>query len=165
LWGYFLYQGAVDPLGGINTLWPLFGIANQMLAAIALMLATVVTVKLKRERYVWVPGIPAAWLVICTLTAGWEKLTGPISFTEASQKYAAAMQAGNLLAPAKDMAQMQQIITNNSVDATLTAVFMLLVLTMCGFSIAGIVKAWRSHAPTAHEAPRVALASVAAQQS
>jgi carbon starvation protein len=165
LWGYFLYQGAVDPLGGINTLWPLFGIANQMLEAIALMLATVVTVKLKRERYVWVPGIPAAWLVICTLTAGWEKLTGPISFTEASQKYAAAMQAGNLLAPAKDMAQMQQIITNNSVDATLTAVFMLLVLTMCGFSIAGIVKAWRSHAPTAHEAPRVALASVAAQQS
>ena len=165
LWGYFLYQGAVDPLGGINTLWPLFGIANQMLAAIALMLATVVTVKLKRERYVWVPGIPAAWLVVCTLTAGWEKLSGPISFTEASQKYSAAMQGGNLMAPAKNMAQMQQIITNNSVDATLTALFMLLVLTMCGFSIAGIVRAWRHHSPTAHEAPRVALASVAAQHS
>jgi carbon starvation protein CstA len=165
LWGYFLYQGAVDPLGGINTLWPLFGIANQMLAAIALMLATVVTVKLKRERYVWVPGIPAAWLVVCTLTAGWEKLAGPISFTEASQKYSQAMQAGTLMAPAKDMAQMQQIITNNSVDATLTAVFMLLVLAMCGFSVVAIIKAWRSRMPTAHEAPRVALASVAAQNS
>ncbi|MGN6280802.1 carbon starvation CstA family protein, partial [Frateuria sp.] len=85
LWGYFLYQGAVDPLGGINTLWPLFGIANQMLAAIALLLATVVVVKLKRERFVWVPGIPAVWLIVCTLAAGYEKLVGPISFTAAAQ--------------------------------------------------------------------------------
>lgn len=160
LWGYFLYQGAVDPLGGINTLWPLFGIANQMLAAIALMLATVVTVKLKRERYAWVPGIPALWLVTCTLTAGWEKLVGPISFTAAAQKYTQAMQAGHLLAPAKDLGEMQRIITNNSVDATLTAIFMLLVIAMGAFSIHAMVKAWRSRMPTAHEAPRIALASV-----
>ena len=165
LWGYFLYQGAVDPLGGINTLWPLFGIANQMLAAIALMLATVVTVKLKRERYVWVPGIPSIWLVVCTLTAGWEKLSGPISFTVAAQTYTQAMQGGTLMAPAKNMAQMQQIITNNSVDATLTALFMLLVLTMCGFSIYAVIQAWRSRYPTAHEAPRVALDSAMAQRS
>jgi carbon starvation protein CstA len=165
LWGYFLYQGAVDPLGGINTLWPLFGIANQMLAAIALMLATVVTVKLKRERYVWVPGIPAIWLVICTLTAGWEKLSGPISFTAAAQAYTQAMQGGTLMAPAKNLAQMQQIITNNSVDATLTAVFILLVVTMCGFSIYAMIQAWRSRYPTAHEAPRVALDSAVAQRS
>lgn len=165
LWGYFLYQGAVDPLGGINTLWPLFGIANQMLAAIALMLATVVTIKLKRERYAWVPGIPAIWLVICTVTAGIEKLVGPISFTAASQKYADAMQAGKLLAPAKNLGEMQRIITNNSVDATLTAVFVLLVLTMLGFSIYAMVKAWRSRLPTAHEAPRVALASMASRSS
>ncbi|HKT27927.1 carbon starvation CstA family protein [Dyella sp.] len=165
LWGYFLYQGAVDPLGGINTLWPLFGIANQMLAAIALMLATVVTVKLKRERYAWVPGIPAAWLVICTLTAGFEKLTGPISFTAAAQKYQDAMDAGKLLAPAKSLNEMQRIITNNSVDATLTAVFVLLVLTMLGFSLHAIMKAVRSNVPTAHEAPRVALASVASRSS
>ncbi|GLQ96929.1 carbon starvation CstA family protein [Dyella mobilis] len=165
LWGYFLYQGAVDPLGGINTLWPLFGIANQMLAAIALMLATVVTVKLKRERYVWVPGVPALWLVICTLTAGWEKLSGPISFTAASQTYTQAMQAGKLMGPAKNLGDMQRIITNNSVDATLTAVFMLLVLTMCGFSIYAMMKAWRSRTPTAHEAPRVALASIVGQES
>ncbi len=165
LWGYFLYQGSVDPLGGINTLWPLFGIANQMLAAIALMLATVVTVKLKRERYVWVPGIPAVWLVVCTLTAGWEKLSGPISFTAAAQNYTRAMQGGTLLAPAKNLAQMQQIITNNSVDATLTAVFMLLVITMTGFSVYAMIKAWRNRYPTAQEAPRVALDSVVAQRS
>jgi carbon starvation protein len=165
LWGYFLYQGAVDPLGGINTLWPLFGIANQMLAAIALMLATVVTMKLKRERYAWVPGIPALWLVICTITAGFEKLVGPISFTAAAQKYTDALQAGKLLAPAKSLAEMQRIITNNRVDATLTAVFILLVLTMLGFSLYAIVKALRSNAPTANEAPRVALASVASRSS
>jgi carbon starvation protein len=75
------------------------------------------------------------------------------------------MQAGKLMPPAKNLAEMQRIITNNSVDATLTAVFMLLVLTMCGFSIYSMMKAWRSNIPTAHEAPRVALASVAGQGS
>ncbi|WP_266170025.1 carbon starvation CstA family protein [Dyella subtropica] len=160
LWGYFLYQGAVDPLGGINTLWPLFGIANQMLAAVALMLATVVTVKLKRERYVWVPGIPAIWLVVCTLTAGWYKLSGSISFTAAAQKYAQAIADGKLLAPAKSAAEMQRIVTNNYVDATLTAIFMLLILTMLGFALNAIAKAWRINHPTAREEPYVALGSV-----
>jgi carbon starvation protein CstA len=160
LWGFFLYQGAVDPLGGINTLWPLFGIANQMLAAIALLLCVVVTVKLKRERYVWVPAIPAAWLIICTLTAGYQKLVGPISFTAAAQKYADALAAGKLLAPAKSVAAMQQIITNNRVDMTLTAIFMLLVVTMVVFGIRAIAKAWKTNHPTAHEEPYTALASV-----
>ena len=162
LWGYFLYQGAVDPLGGINTLWPLFGIANQMLAAIALMLATVVTVKLKRERYVLVPGIPAIWLIVCTLTAGYQKLVGPISFTAAAQKYADALAAGNMLAPAKTVAAMQQIITNNRVDMVLTAIFMLLVVTMTLFGIRAIMQAWKANHPTAHEEPYVALTSVPA---
>jgi carbon starvation protein len=157
LWGYFLYQGAVDPLGGINTLWPLFGIANQMLAAIALMLATVVVVKLKRERYVWVPGIPAIWLIVCTLAAGYEKLTGPISFTAAAQKYAAAVADGRLLAPARDAAEMQRIVTNNYVDAALTGLFMLLVLAMVAFGLRTIVRAWRTNHPTAHEEPYVPL--------
>ncbi|MCX7512984.1 carbon starvation CstA family protein [Frateuria hangzhouensis] len=160
LWGYFLYQGAVDPLGGINTLWPLFGIANQMLAAIALMLATVVVVKLKRERYVWVPGVPAIWLIVCTLAAGYDKLVGPISFTAAAQKYAAAAAEGKLLAPAKDVAEMQRIVTNNYVDAGLTALFMLLVLTMVAFGLRTIVRAWRINHPTAHEEPYVPLDAV-----
>lgn len=161
LWGYFLYQGAVDPLGGINTLWPLFGIANQMLAAIALMLATVVVVKLKRERYVLVPGIPSLWLIICTLTAGYEKLVGPISFTAAANKYASAMQQGQLLAPAKTTAAMQRIVTNNHVDMALTGVFMLLIVTMVLFSLRALLRAWRTHHPTAHEEPYVALGHVA----
>lgn len=160
LWGYILYQGAVDPLGGINTLWPLFGIANQMLAAIALMLATVVVVKLKRERYVLVPGIPAIWLIICTLTAGWQKLNGSISFTAAAQKYAQALHDGKLLAPAKSTAEMQQIVTNNYVDMALTGLFMLLIVSMLGFSLRSLIRAWRTNHPTAHEEPYVALASV-----
>lgn len=161
LWGYFLYQGAVDPLGGINTLWPLFGIANQMLAAIALMLATLVTVKLKRERYVLVPGVPAAWLVVCTLTAAWQKLfDDKISFTAAAQKYADAMASGKLLAPAKTAEEMQRIVTNNRVDMALTGLFMLLVLTMLFFSLRAIARAWRANHPTAHEEPYVALSSV-----
>jgi carbon starvation protein len=161
LWGYFLYQGAVDPLGGINTLWPLFGIANQMLAAIALMLATLVVVKLKRERYVWVPGVPAVWLVICTLAAGYEKLVGPISFTAAADKYAAALANGQLLAPAKDAAAMQQIITNNRVDMVMTGLFMALVVAMTAVCLRAIARAWRTNHPTAHEEPYVALADVA----
>ena len=161
LWGYFLYQGAVDPLGGINTLWPLFGIANQMLAAIALMLATVVVVKLKRERYVWVPGIPAAWLIVCTLAAGYEKLAGPISFTAAARTYAAAAAEGRLLAPAKDMAEMRRIVGNNHVDAALTGLFMLLVLAMVAFTLRTMVRAWRTNHPTAHEEPYVPLDAAA----
>ncbi|MFC5527152.1 carbon starvation CstA family protein [Rhodanobacter ginsengisoli] len=161
LWGYFLYQGAVDPLGGINTLWPLFGIANQMLAAIALMLATVVVVKLKRERFVLVPGIPALWLIVCTLTAGYEKLVGTISFTAAANKYNAAMQQGQLLAPAKSVAEMQRIVTNNYVDMALTGLFMALIVTMVIFSLRALLRAWRTNHPTAHEEPYVALSSVA----
>ena len=161
LWGYFLYQGAVDPLGGINTLWPLFGIANQMLAAIALMLCTVVVVKLKRERYMWAPGIPALWLIVCTLTAGYEKLVGPISFTAAANKYAQGIADGKLLAPAKSAAEMQRIVTNNYVDMVLTGLFMALVVAMALFVLNAISKALKANRPTAHEEPYVALSSVA----
>ena len=155
-WGYFLYQGVVDPLGGINTLWPLFGIANQMLAAIALIFACVCLVRMKRERYLWVPLLPASWLVVCTLTAGWQKVFSPdvrIGFLAHARKFADAADAGQLLAPAKTMAEMQRIIVNDRVDAALAAIFMLVVLAMIGFGIRAALAGWRSPRPTARETP------------
>lgn len=73
-WGYFVYQGVTDPLGGINTLWPLFGIGNQMLASMALILGTVVLFKMKKERYAWVTLLPTTWLFITSMSAGWQKI-------------------------------------------------------------------------------------------
>ena len=162
IWGYFLYQGAVDPLGGINTLWPLFGIANQMLAAIALTLCLVVVIKKKLERYAWVPGLPAVWLVVCTLSAGWIKLFDPkIGFPAAANKYADAMAQGKLLAPAKTVEEMQRIITNNNVDSALTGLFMLLVIATVVFGVSAILKARAAAQPTANEEPYVPLGSLA----
>jgi carbon starvation protein len=143
-WGYFLYQGVVDPLGGINTLWPLFGIANQMLAAIALALCTVVLVKMKRERYAWVTILPLGWLSLCTLVAGWQKLFDPspaISFLAHARRFGGAMAEGKVLAPAKDMTQMGRIVFNDYVDATLCAAFMIVVVAMLVFGIRAVVAA------------------------
>ncbi len=153
-WGTILYQGVVDPLGGINTLWPLFGISNQMLAALALTLATVVLCKMKRERYAWITGAPTLWLLVCTLTAGWEKLFHPspaIGFLAHARKFADAATAGQVLAPAKDMAQMNQIIMNDRIDATLCAIFMAVVVTIAFFGVAAILKAVRSPVRTVRE--------------
>ena len=108
-----------------------------------------------------VPGIPALWLIVCTLAAGYEKLAGPISFAAAAQKYAAAAGEGRLLAPAKTAAEMQRIVTNNYVDAALTGLFMLLVLAMVAFALRTIVRAWRTNHPTAHEEPYVPLEAAA----
>ncbi|KMN35690.1 MULTISPECIES: carbon starvation CstA family protein [unclassified Chromobacterium] len=157
-WGYFLYQGVVDPLGGINTLWPLFGIANQMLAGIALILATAVLIKMQKTRYIWVTAVPTLWLLVVTLTAGWQKLfhaSPKISFLAHADKFSAAAAKGEVLAPAKNMAQMQQIIFNDYVDATLTALFMAVVIAMLVFSVNVIRKSLAVKWATAKEVPAV----------
>ncbi|TXN84109.1 carbon starvation CstA family protein [Methylobacterium sp. WL8] len=153
-WGYFLYQGVTDPLGGINTLWPLFGISNQMLAAVALTLCTVVIFKMKRERYAFVTIIPTAWLCICTLTAGWQKIFSAdpkIGFLAHAERYAGAIAEGKVLAPAKNLGQMSQIVLNDRIDTVLAALFIGLVVAIAGFGIAACLKALRSDRWTAIE--------------
>ena len=155
-WGYFLYQGVVDPLGGINTLWPLFGISNQMLAAIALVLATVVLFKMKRDRFAWVTAIPTLWLLVCTLTAGWQKIfdaNPKISFVTHAQKLSAALAEGKLVAPAKSLDQMRQMIFNDYVDATLAGLFILVVVSITVYGLIAIARARRTDHPTVHETP------------
>ncbi|GMT96733.1 carbon starvation CstA family protein [Corallococcus caeni] len=160
-WGYFLYQGVVDPLGGINTLWPLFGIANQMLAAVALTLGCVALVKMKRERYVWVPGIPAAWLVLCTLTAGFQKAFGGdvrVSFVAHARAFSQAIAEGRVIAPAKSVEEMEAIIRNDYLDAALTVFFMVVVVATVLFGVRAALQAWRSPVATSLETPYVAAA-------
>ena len=158
-WGYFLYQGVVDPLGGINTLWPLFGIANQMLAGIALMLGTVVLFKMKRGRYAWVTVVPTIWLLICTLTAGWQKIfheNVKIGFVAHAQKFQAALDAGEVLAPARSLEQMERIIFNDYLDAALAGFFMVVVLAVLYYGIRTVIDARKSASPTVKESPFVA---------
>jgi carbon starvation protein len=162
-WGYFLYQGVVDPLGGINTLWPLFGIANQMLAAIALTLCCVILIRMKRDRYVWVPLLPTIWLVICTLTAGWQKVFDEnirIGFLVHAAKYSDALTQGQILAPAKTAGEMHRIVINDYVNSGLALLFMAIVVIVIVFGIRSALSARRSASPTASETPYVALASV-----
>jgi len=159
-WGYFLYQGVVDPLGGINTLWPLFGISNQMLAGIALILATCVLFKMKRDRFAWVTIVPTVWILVCTLTAGWQKIfdANPrVGFLTHAGKYQAALADGKLLAPAKSAAQMQQIIFNDYLDAGLAAFFILVLLSILGFGIKTVLAARAANKPSTSETPFEAL--------
>lgn len=161
-WGYFIYQGIMDPFGGINTLWPLFGISNQMLASIALMLATVVLFKMKRERYIWVTLLPMFWLVICTLTAGWEKIVSAnvtIGFLAHAKSLRLAIEHGNVLSPAKSIAQMKQIAFNDYVDATLVMLFMGVVIIILLYSIFASMRALKNKEPTIINENKVSYAT------
>ena len=127
-WGYFLYEGVLDPLGGINSLWPLFGIANQLLAAIALCVATTVFVKMHRAKYMWITCVPLAWLVIVTFSAAWEKIFSDqprLGFMAEATRLQALLDAGAV--PAAKIAAVQAQIFNAHLDAFLCAVFMILV--------------------------------------
>ena len=159
LWGYFLYQGVVDPLGGINTLWQLFGVGNQMLAGIALLLCTTMLVKMKRERYVWVTLVPTAWLLITTLTAGVQKVFHPdpkIGFVALARRFSDAAAQGTVLAPAKSIEEMQRVAFNNYLDAVVCALFVVLVLAMCVYAAKISMQALRQARPTTHEIPPLA---------
>jgi carbon starvation protein len=127
-WGYFLYIGVIDPLGGVNILWPLFGIANQMLAGIALCVATGILVKMGRARYAWVTGLPLSWLAIVTTTAAWQKIFSPdvrIGFLAAANDMAEKLAAGAL--PAAKAAVAPQLILNQRIDAALTLLFVVIL--------------------------------------
>ena len=153
-WGYFLYQGVIDPLGGINTLWPLFGIANQMLAAIALTLCVVVLFRMKRDAYAIIAIAPTLWLYICTLTAGFEKIAHQdprIGFIAHAQKFSKAFDSGQLLAPAKSINEMQRVIFNDYVDVGLCMIYIVLILTMLVFALLAIRDARASAVATIRE--------------
>ncbi|HZG08320.1 MAG TPA: carbon starvation CstA family protein [Allosphingosinicella sp.] len=153
-WGWFLYQGVTDPLGGINTLWPLFGISNQMLAAIALTMCTVVLYRMKRERYALVTLLPLTWLLVCTLTAGWQKMFHPdpkIGFIAHAHKFSDALSRGELLAPAKTAGEMQRVIMNDWINAGLCALFITVLLAMVFYGIRAVAEARRAQGPTTRE--------------
>jgi carbon starvation protein len=133
LWGYMLYVGVTDPLGGINQLFPLFGIANQLLAAIALTLCVTLLIKHGKVKWAWVPGIGLAWDLVTTMTASYQKVFSDnpaIGYFTQRERYADALDAGELLAPATDVDQMEQIVLNSTVNGTLQAIFALLVLVV-----------------------------------
>ncbi|WP_340558120.1 carbon starvation CstA family protein [Streptomyces sp. GSL17-111] len=156
-WGYFLWVGVHDPLGGINQLFPLFGIANQLLAAVALAVCTTLLVKSGRLKWAWVTGVPLAWDVAVTLTASWQKIFSGdprVGFFTQRSIYQEGIDNGEVIAPAKDMDEMHTIVTNSTVDGVLCALFALLIIVV--IVDAGRV-CWKAvHAPETvklHEAP------------
>ena len=157
-WGFFVYQGVVDPLGGINSLWPLFGIGNQMLAAMALTLGTVILFKMKKEKYVWVTIVPTVFLLVTCMTAGWQKIfhSNPkIGFLAQADKFSAAIAKGEILKPAKTLEEMQTIVLSNQINAVLCAFFMIVAIVMVIAAIGVIRRALASPTPTVNEAPAI----------
>jgi carbon starvation protein len=138
MWGYFLYMGVTDPLGGINSLWPLFGISNQLLAAVALCVGTTVIIKMGKARYSWVTMIPLAWLVIVTMTAGWQKLFSAdprIGFLSHARGMETVLAAGNLPRGATSIEMANRMIFNDRLDAAVAAFFMISVVVVLVASI------------------------------
>jgi carbon starvation protein len=158
-WGYFLVQGVRDPLGGINSLWPLFGISNQLLAAIALCVATTILLKMHGAKYMWITCVPMAWLVSATFTAAWQKIFSPvpaIGFLAQADKLEAALRAGKAAGTFPAQAAAQTLIFNARLDAGVCGVFMVLVAVILVDSVrvwAGILSGSRDR--QVHEAPFV----------
>jgi len=149
-WGYFLYIGVTDPLGGINQLFPLFGIANQLLAAVALTVGTTILIKSGRAKWAWVTLVPLAWDVAVTLTASWQKVFSPdptLGFFAQRDRFAGALDQDRILAPAKSRDEMEAVITNSTVDGILAALFALLIIAVILNAIVVWIRALRSPFP------------------
>jgi carbon starvation protein len=132
-WGYFLYQGVQDPLGGINSLWPLFGISNQLLAAVALCVGTTVIIKMGKARYAFVTIVPLAWLALVTLTAGWEKIFSAdpkLGFLSHAGVVSATIATGTLPAGAQTITDAGRLVMNDYIDAAVAAFFLLSVIVI-----------------------------------
>ncbi|OAH13557.1 carbon starvation CstA family protein [Streptomyces jeddahensis] len=133
LWGYFLWVGVHEPLGGINQLFPIFGIANQLLAAVALAVCTTLLIKSGRVKWAWITGIPLAWDATVTLTASWQKVFSSdprVGFFQQRANYQEGIEAGKVLPPAKNMDDMHTIVTNSTVDGVLSAVLAVLIVVV-----------------------------------
>jgi carbon starvation protein len=131
LWGYFLYQGVVDPLGGINSLWPLFGISNQLLAAVALVVGTTILMKMGKIRWIWVTLLPMVWLIIITMTASYQKIFDPsprMGFLAYARMLASQIAAGKI--PTEKIAETQRLIFNQRLDAAVTGVLAAMILVL-----------------------------------
>jgi carbon starvation protein len=156
-WGYFLYQGVLDPLGGINSLWPLFGIANQLLAAVALVVATTILLKMGKRKYLWVTLGPAVALVTVTMTASYEKIFSAdprLGFLSAANQMAARIASG--VVPSEKVAEIGRQIFNQRLDAAVTAALALMVLVLVVEALFEWIRIWNSATPPVlHEAPYV----------
>jgi carbon starvation protein len=156
-WGYFLYQGVLDPLGGINSLWPLFGIANQLLAAVALVVATTILLKMGKRKWIWVTLVPAAGLVTVTMTASFEKIFSVdprLGFLAAANQMSAQIRSGAVSLPR--LAEVSRLIFNQRLDAAVTAALALMVLALVAEALYEWIRIWRgAKAPVLHEAPYV----------
>ncbi|HEV7387687.1 MAG TPA: carbon starvation CstA family protein [Gemmatimonadaceae bacterium] len=133
MWGWFLYQGVMDPLGGINSLWPLFGISNQLLAAVALCVGTTIIIKMGKARYAWVTILPLAWLATVTLTAGWEKMFSAdpkLGFLSHARMMTERIASGTLPAGVQSLAQANRLILNDRIDALVAGFFLLSVIVI-----------------------------------
>jgi carbon starvation protein len=156
-WGWFLVQGVNDPLGGINSLWPLFGIANQLLAAVALCVGTTILIKGGKGRYAWVTLVPLAWVLLVTLTAGWQKVFADdprLGFLSHAGQVAQQLASGAI-----EPARGARLIFNDRLDATMAIVFMLVtVMVVAASAREWILVLTRRKPAVAREAPFVETA-------
>ncbi|MBE5201558.1 carbon starvation protein A [Pectobacterium sp. FL60-S17] len=159
LWGYLLYQGVVDPLGGVKSLWPLFGISNQMLAAVALILGTVILIKMKRTQYIWVTLVPAIWLLICTTWALGLKLFSDNpqleGFFYMANMFKGKIAEGGANLSAQQISNMNHIVTNNYTNAGLSILFLIVVYSIIAYGIKAALAARKVAERTDQETPYV----------